>query len=264
MKYARVVEMPDGVLLKSGTFQVSEQELKARMANYPAEIRKQLEKNAFFLLEQVVVETLLVQAARKQFGDNGVAGKDNRELVNLYFQQSLKGLTATETEARQFFEENKTMMGGATFDQVKTDLLGFLTQEKRKKAGEQLIGNLGRILSPEVNRAWTEKQAVLARDNPVDKARASGLPTLVDFGADGCVPCDMMAPILKSISEEYKGKLNVVFVHVRKEQVLSARYGIQSIPVQIFFDKNGQEVFRHTGFMSREEIEKRLNQLGMK
>jgi thioredoxin 1 len=86
---------------------------------------------------------------------------------------------------------------------------------------------------------------------------------MVDFGADGCRPCDMMSPILEELVKEYAGKANILFVHVRQEQILAARFGIQSIPVQVFFDKNGQEVFRHTGFFPKEEIENQLKNLGL-
>ena len=90
-----------------------------------------------------------------------------------------------------------------------------------------------------------------------------GYNTLVDFGADGCKPCEMMEPILATLKKKYKGKANVVFVHVREHQMLATRYGIQSIPVQIFFDKNGKEVFRHVGFFAQEEIEEKLEELGV-
>lgn len=111
--------------------------------------------------------------------------------------------------------------------------------------------------------SWVKEQAVLAQDNQVDKVRVSKKPSLVDFGADGCQPCDMMTPVLASLRDKYAGKLNVLFVHVQTEQILAARYGIQSIPVQIFFDKNGKEVFRHTGFFPQNEIENKLSEMGV-
>ncbi len=56
----------------------------------------------------------------------------------------------------------------------------------------------------------------------------------------------------------------MLFFHVREEQFLAARYGIQSIPVQVFFDANGKEVSRHTGFFPQAECEKKLAELGVK
>ncbi len=111
--------------------------------------------------------------------------------------------------------------------------------------------------------ALLAKQAVLARDNPVDQARDSGKPSLVDFGATGCGPCDRMTPILEDLEDKYPGKRNVLFVHVCEKQILGAKYGIQTIPVQVFFDKDGREVFRHTGFFPQDEIEKKLAEMGV-
>ncbi len=99
-------------------------------------------------------------------------------------------------------------------------------------------------------------------DNPLDKARTSGKPTMVDFGSTGCTPCEMMVPVLKALETEYAGKANVLFVHVGENQVLAARYGVQTIPLQVFFDRDGKEVSRHVGFFPQDKIEARLSQLG--
>ena len=70
--------------------------------------------------------------------------------------------------------------------------------------------------------------------------------------------------LLKALKEEYSGRADIVFVHVHKEQVLALRFGIQSIPVQVFFDAEGREVFRHEGFFSREDILQKLQEMGVK
>jgi thioredoxin 1 len=80
------------------------------------------------------------------------------------------------------------------------------------------------------------------------------LPRLVDMGADKCIPCKMMAPILKELAAEYKGKLQVVFLDVWKNPQEGPKYKIRVIPTQIFFDADGKELFRHEGFFSKEDI----------
>jgi thioredoxin 1 len=86
---------------------------------------------------------------------------------------------------------------------------------------------------------------------------------MVDFGADGCIPCEKMRPILAELKEKYAGRVNIVFVHARQETVLAMRYRIQSIPTQIFYDKSGKEVFRHTGYYSQRNIERKLREMGV-
>lgn len=92
---------------------------------------------------------------------------------------------------------------------------------------------------------------------------ASGLPRLVDLGADKCIPCKMMAPILEEVREQYKDKLDVVFLDVWKNPDAGKQYGVQVIPTQIFYDATGKERFRHTGFFSKDDILAKWKEFGV-
>ncbi len=91
---------------------------------------------------------------------------------------------------------------------------------------------------------------------------ADSLPVLVDLGADRCVPCKMMAPILEEIKKEYKGKLDVVFYDVWKDPAPAEKYRIRGIPTQIFLDETGKELYRHAGYLSKEDILRKWRELG--
>jgi thiol-disulfide isomerase/thioredoxin len=149
------------------------------------------------------------------------------------------------------------------FDQVSDSIKQFLLENKQQTAVRDHIHDLGQRHQIRINEKWMDVQYKKMTDNPVDKARLSGKPSMVEFGATGCVPCDMMQPILDKLKKKFPDTLNIVFLHVRENQVLSGRYGIQSIPVQAFFDENGQEVFRHTGFFAEEEVMKQLKKMGV-
>lgn len=66
------------------------------------------------------------------------------------------------------------------------------------------------------------------------------LPCIVDFYADWCMPCKMVAPVLEELSEEYEGKMNIYKVNTEKQQELAAAFGIQSIPSLLFVPLEGQ------------------------
>ena len=66
------------------------------------------------------------------------------------------------------------------------------------------------------------------------------IPAIVDFYADWCGPCKMVAPILEELSEEYAGKINIYKVDTEKEQELAMAFGIQSIPSLLFIPKDGK------------------------
>jgi len=91
-----------------------------------------------------------------------------------------------------------------------------------------------------------------------------GMVTMVDLGAKSCVPCKMMAPILEKLEKDYKGRAAIVFLDVWKDPDQAKRFGIKVIPTQIFYDKQGNEVLRHTGFMSEEAIVAQLKKMGVK
>lgn len=94
-------------------------------------------------------------------------------------------------------------------------------------------------------------------------ARTAKLPKLLDLGADKCVPCKMMAPILEELKREYAGGLEVEFIDVWKNPEAGRRYGVQIIPTQIFYDAEGRERFRHVGFISKEDILAKWKELGV-
>ena len=89
------------------------------------------------------------------------------------------------------------------------------------------------------------------------------LPRLVDLGADKCIPCIQMAPILAELKAEYAGQFQVDFIDVWKNPGAAQEHGVQMIPTQIFFDAEGNERFRHVGFFSKEDILATWKELGV-
>ncbi len=90
----------------------------------------------------------------------------------------------------------------------------------------------------------------------------TALPRMVDYGADKCIPCKMMEPILRDLRSEYAGKVDVIVIDVQKNHQAGRDARIRVIPTQIFYDANGKELFRHKGFYSREEILTKWRELG--
>jgi len=89
------------------------------------------------------------------------------------------------------------------------------------------------------------------------------LPRLVDLGADKCIPCKMMAPVLEELKTEYAGRLKVDFIDVWENPDAGKGYGIRIIPTQIFYDASGKELFRHEGFFSKADILAKWKELGI-
>ncbi len=87
--------------------------------------------------------------------------------------------------------------------------------------------------------------------------------TLVDVGATTCIPCRMMAPILEEVKKEYAGRAAVIFIDAfdQANAGKAKAFKVMTIPAQIFYDKQGREVFRHEGFFDKKSIIAKLDEL---
>ncbi|MFZ5773903.1 MAG: thioredoxin family protein [Thermodesulfobacteriota bacterium] len=92
---------------------------------------------------------------------------------------------------------------------------------------------------------------------------APGMVTMVDLGANSCIPCKMMAPILEELKSEYQGKAAIVFIDVWKMPEQAKKFQVSVIPTQVFYDKSGVEVYRHVGFLEKQAIVDQLAKMGV-
>lgn len=82
--------------------------------------------------------------------------------------------------------------------------------------------------------------------------------TFLEFGSVGCHSCRQMEDVMETIKQEYGSRVNVVFINVslKKNRDFVDCFGIATIPTQVLLDKNGKEFFRHSGFLSTEDLSK--------
>ncbi|HCA28317.1 MAG TPA: thioredoxin [Ruminococcaceae bacterium] len=85
-------------------------------------------------------------------------------------------------------------------------------------------------------------QFALNVTEPIDleELKSHGLPILIDFGADSCIPCKEMAPVLKELNQELQGKAIILFVDIWKNRSLADGYPISLIPTQVLITNDGK------------------------
>ena len=85
--------------------------------------------------------------------------------------------------------------------------------------------------------------------------------TLVELGADNCLPCRLLAPIIEELGNDYRGRAAIIHIDVYRQHDLAMKFHPMVTPTLIFFDRQGHEVSRHAGFMDKESIIEKLDKL---
>jgi len=97
-------------------------------------------------------------------------------------------------------------------------------------------------------------------ENFNEEVLSSDIPVLVDFYADWCGPCKMLAPVIEALAGEYEGKVKVGKLNVDDAPDTAQKFGIMSIPTLLYF-KNGELVNKSIGVVAKTDIEQVLNSL---
>lgn len=107
---------------------------------------------------------------------------------------------------------------------------------------------------------WKDGQVMELSDANFQKALSlTDKPVLVDFWADWCGPCKMMAPVVNQMAKDHAGKAHIAKLNVDFNKITAAQYGVMSIPNFVVF-KNGQPVGRTVGAVGRQGLEALLAQ----
>jgi thioredoxin 1 len=97
----------------------------------------------------------------------------------------------------------------------------------------------------------------------LEAALKAGVPVIVEFGGEHCIPCMGMQPVLRDLQALLGKRGRVVNFWIQSHREVARQHRIMAMPTQVIFDAKGQEVFRHMGFFPRPEFEKVLKVKGI-
>jgi thioredoxin 1 len=104
------------------------------------------------------------------------------------------------------------------------------------------------------------KIVTLTESNFKREVLDSTSPVLVDFWAEWCGPCKMLAPLLEELASDYDGKVKIAKVNIDEHQKLAIKYGIRAVPTMLIF-KNGEVAEQMVGYKSRRDLKSSLDRL---
>lgn len=243
----------------------------------PPLLRDMLQEEPNKFLEGMIVNTLLLQEAKKRgvsvpvktYKDAQKGGQSPEESIITEFMEKKFSSPpeVTQEEIEAFYKMYKDRMEGKPLKEVAPAIEQIIREMKQREALGQFLGELRKNAKVEINQERLQKIALKPPESNTEEelkqALASGKLILADFGANSCVPCRQMRPILKEIGTEYSEKARVLVIDVYKYESLARDYKVMLIPTLIFFDSKGKEVFRHVGAWAKEEIVAKLKEIGM-
>lgn len=229
------------------------------------------------IVEGMVIKALLIQEAKKQGvtppvktykdGAKDSLPPDEAMVGELMKKKFSTPPEVTKEEIEAFYTIFKGQMEGKKIGEVAPAIEQIIREGKQQQAVEQYLKEIRTSAKVEIDQDRLKKIAAKPPESNTEeefkKALTGGKPFLVDFGANNCVPCRQMRPILKELNKEYAGKAEVLVIDVYKYQGLAKDYKVSLIPTLVFFDAKGKEVFRQMGAMEKDKIVAKLKEIGM-
>lgn len=252
--------------------------LTSELNMFPEQMREDYRDYRHDLLEDLIARKLLLGEAERLklaespeykealAGHEAHPGHEEEALLTVLLEtQVFKGIQVTEEELREFHQRREAVTPtGLSFETVRDSLRPLLFQKKQDDAVEARISELRGTATITRNDTWINAQKALSGENPLDMALSYGRPVVADFGRGKCIPCKMMKPILEKLAKEFEGKAEVLIIDIDDYPALARRCRVRFIPLQVFFDASGNEVYRHESFMPEEDIREQLAKLGVK
>ena len=243
----------------------------------PPLIRDMFREEPNNLLERIVVKTILLQEAKKQglsapvktykdVAKNPVPPEESI-IIEFIGKKFSSPPEVTREEVEGFYKMYKDRMEGKPLKEVAPGIEQYIREAKQQEALRQFIEELRKNAKVDINQdrlqKITAKPPEMNTEDDLKQALTSGKPILVDFGANSCLPCRQMRPVLKEIGTEYSEKAKVLVIDVYKNQNLAREYKVLMLPTLVFFDSKGKEAFRNVGIMEKEKIVAKFKEIGM-
>lgn len=243
----------------------------------PPLMRDMFREEPNHLLERMIMRALLLQEAKKQgvsvpvktYKDTAKnsLSPDDSMIIEFIDKKFSPPPEVKREEVERFYKTYKDKMEGKPLKEVAPMIEQYIREAKRQELLGQFFEELRKNAKVDINQEQlqkiTAKPPEINSEDDLKQALTSGKPVLVDFGANACIPCRQMRPVLKEVRTEYSEKAKILIIDVYKNQNLAQEYKVLMLPTLVFFDSKGKETFRNVGIMEKEKIVGKLKEIGM-
>ncbi len=239
-------------------------------------IKEILRENPEEILQGMIMNRIFLQEAKKQGvtppvktykdTDKDALTPEEALITELMKKKFSTPPTVTKEEIKALYPIVKDRLGGQPLEKVSPFIEEIIRQAKQEEEMKMYVAQLRTSAKVEIDQIRLQKIASKPPESNTEeelkKALAGGKPLLVDFGANTCLPCRQLRPILKELSKEFSNKAEILIIDVSKYQHLAREYKILAVPTLVFFDHKGKEVFRQPGVMNKDQITAKLKEIG--
>jgi thioredoxin 1 len=250
---------------------ITVKDFQEELARSPEDMRAVYEQDPREVLDHLIGVTLLLQEAKRR---GFVDSSDLRDLdkpsikegMRRLMEQSIKGVDqVTDKEVQAFYRQYRAEIGGKPLAEVRELLRMMILEQKRQVQISVLVEKLRATAAittfPERLPKPPPPALEASTADAFQAALKSGRPTLVDFASKTCPACIRLRPVMGELRDAHKDRINVLYLEVSANRDLAMSYKVTLVPTLIFFDAQGREVHRETGFMGQEAMEKVLRDL---
>jgi thioredoxin 1 len=264
------------VLAQVNGEKITLKEFNRELEKVESPLKEMLKENPQQLLEGFIMNKILLQEAKKQGITPPVKTYKDTDKETLSPEEVLVGElvkkkfstspVVTKEEIKALYPMLKARLGGKSLEEVSPMIEQLIREMKQQEEMKQYMAELRNSAKVEIDQIRLQKIASTPPESNSDeefkKALSGGKPLLVDFGANSCLPCRQLRPILKEVAKDLAGKAEILVIDIYKYQKLALEYKIQVLPTLVFFDNKGKEVFRQPGVMNKDQIIAKLKELG--
>ena len=236
----------------------------------PAPFQEVFREEPSQYLYQVITKEVVLQEA-KRLGvkaDPEARGEDIDLSImrNLVKKEVLDKIQVDPKEVAEVYKQHKDQMEKKSLAEATPMIEGAIRELKGNEKVEEYLASLRNKAKIDIDEGRLKDLTALPpptnTNEEFQQAIKSGKPLLVDFGANSCMPCRQLRPILKEIKKEHAEKARILIIDVYEYKDLAREYRVQLIPTLIFFDKTGKEMYRHVGAWDKDSIVEKLKEAG--
>jgi thioredoxin 1 len=260
---------PNAVVAEVNGQCITLKDVQDEMAKVPEEMRVVYEQDPGEVLDHLISLTLLLQEAKRRgfVGSSALRDMDKpsvKEGMRRLIEPEIKDVKVTDQEVAAFYRQHRDEIGGKPLSQVRDVIHLMILEQKHQQRISVLVEKLRATAAITTFPEQSPQPPPALEASTADAFQAaltSGRPTVVDFASKSCPACIRLRPVMRALKDAHGERINVLLLEVSDHRDLARQYTIRLVPTLIFFDAQGREVQRRTGFVNRKELEGVLSDL---